>query len=347
MLKNYKQKEIIRKNKLPISPFDVHYIKTKEDTKTQLILKNGLTKEGYCVACKDPKCVKYSDSELELLNIKIPHDNNDNVCPFSAIDIDEDNGFSRVDSNHCIGCGICVNRCPFGALSIINNKAFVNVDLSIEDTTEEIKHPFDELVDYYQKVDRKGYIRNLSENNLQNVLGALNISIRDAQFPNILTRNLLMENAFRTIIRRKGDNIIRFDGISEVNGSFHILEIEFSKDVLEAPRSILDDLSVVSNKIAVNRSQFKPLIILNELPNKRAEYWRVIEDISNVLGVNIDTITIGMLFISLWGKLKITHIEQFMDYKNQTLRNSISKLLFNDREISINEGFMSILEPLK
>jgi len=346
MLKNYKQKENHRKNIVPISPKEVNHIRRKENIKTQIILNSGLSRDGYCIACKEPKCVNYNETELELSFIKIPYDNNNNVCPFSAISIDENSGFPQVDSNQCIGCGLCVNRCPFGALSIIEYKAFVNIDLSFENNTKERNNRFDQLVDDYQKIDRNGYIRDISNKNLQNVLSQLDIVSRDAQFPNHLSRNLLIENEFKTIIRRKGDNIIRFDGISEANGSLYILEIEFSKDVLEAPRAILDDLSVVADKIAVNRSQFKPLIVLNELPNKRAEFWRVIEDISNVLGVNIDTITIGMLFLSLWGKLDITHIDQFMDYKNQTLRNAILGLLI-DGEFGIDEGFMSILEPFK
>ena len=38
-----------------------------------------------------------------------------NVCPFQAIEFDEEKGVSRVNEVLCKGCGSCVAACPAGA----------------------------------------------------------------------------------------------------------------------------------------------------------------------------------------------------------------------------------------
>ena len=38
----------------------------------------------------------------------------------------------KIESNECIGCGICVPYCPVEAIEMINNKAFINYDNCLE-----------------------------------------------------------------------------------------------------------------------------------------------------------------------------------------------------------------------
>lgn len=40
------------------------------------------------------------------------------VCPWDAIEKDEDTGIVRVNEDKCVGCGFCIRACNFGAISM-------------------------------------------------------------------------------------------------------------------------------------------------------------------------------------------------------------------------------------
>jgi ferredoxin len=351
MLKKFKQTNFRRDVIIPLNPKYVNSVEISENRKTRLNMYDGRHVDGFCIGCIEPRCINYTESELKLIDIIIPQDSNDIVCPFYAIGFNSITGLLEIDPTSCTGCGMCIKRCPFGALSIIDNKAIVNYDNAMQPQLNNHINPtktLNVITNRYLDIKKIGKIREVSEKNLDGVLSAFDIGSKDVHFPNILTRNLLIENGLRTIIRRKGDNIIRFDGISQGDGKLFILEIEFAKDVLEAPRAILDDLAIVYDKLGISRNEFNPIIVLNELPNKRAEYWRVIDDIYNVLGIHIDTITIGGLLILLWSNLdKNFNFGRMMDYENQTLRKFfMQNININDID-QIGIGFISVLEPIK
>ncbi|MHA1229773.1 MAG: 4Fe-4S dicluster domain-containing protein [Candidatus Helarchaeota archaeon] len=51
-----------------------------------------------CQFCRDPPCAA--------------------VCPWNALEKDEETGIILVNSDKCVGCGFCVRACEFGAISM-------------------------------------------------------------------------------------------------------------------------------------------------------------------------------------------------------------------------------------
>jgi len=115
--------------------------------------------------------------------------------------------------------------------------------------------------------------------------------------PNLIIRNLFIALGNQCIIRRRGDVYFRIDSIIEDSPTIGIAEVEFHKDSLESPRAILDDIAVLSSRYGIDKHQIKPFIVSLEFPNIRTEYWRVIKDIKDTLGIRIHSLTLGALCI--------------------------------------------------
>ena len=118
-----------------------------------------------------------------------------------------------------------------------------------------------------------------------------------------------------------------------------------SDDVLEAPRSILDDIAIYNYKFKSSKSSVYGLITLRSLPNNRAELWNVIHDIEDILKIHIDVVTIGTLLLLSWHDKKTPIGEKYfydVDLKN---RKILLDNLINMSEFE--EGFENVFEPKK
>jgi len=78
---------------------------------------DGNSKLSTCIQCIEPRCMSYSSEELLLPKIpEFPADLNNHVCPVDAISWPDDSKSPIIDTDICIGCGICVKRCPTRAI---------------------------------------------------------------------------------------------------------------------------------------------------------------------------------------------------------------------------------------
>ena len=136
-----------------------------------------------------------------------------------------DNGSIIINSEKCIKCGLCSYRCPEKKLVINEFKPELN-DSSI--------------TDFFRKINK------LKKNN--------------PNFPNLIARNLLITLGYKASILKKGVTAIRTD----IVGSDFIGEIEFGEDILETPRSILDDVAVLTSRFDINFKGIKTLIIIDK-----------------------------------------------------------------------------------
>jgi len=122
------------------------------------------------------------------------------------------------------------------------------------------------------------------------------------RFPDHLARNLLLAAGAGAAMRRKGDNSVRMDiALGPPWPAFGCAEAEFGDTaVLDAPRDLMDDIAVSVGRFGKNIETLVALVITDLLPNRRSEYWRIVQDIRAVLELRIGTVTVFALFLLVW-----------------------------------------------
>lgn len=279
--------------------------------------KDGEIK-GCCCNCREKYCLKYSSQELhsDFFN-SFPHNTSNRVCPTCAI-TNVGNGVS-IDENKCIGCGICISRCPFSAFAYDANKGKcfvqdneIKVSETIIEQEKQIEHFSTLPVSHnYQDIS----IPFINES-------ALRI-ISNTDAPEIIVRNFLINLGITANTNTQGNQHNRIEFFALADEKYLIGECETSNDVLSVSRRILDDLAVLVSRYAINISDIIPLAVINRLPNKRTDFYEVIEDINKVLGVQINTISYACLFFLNLFDCKIT----VLDFRTFILNRKNSDLV--------------------
>jgi len=102
---------------------------------------------------------------------------------------------------------------------------------------------------------------------------------------------------------RKGDVNERYDVLIDDPSNDHkiVCEVEIpSTAVLDAPRNLLDDIAVLVSRREIKCDKLIPLVICWDFPNNRTDYWNVVKDIKDVLGIEIKTCSILGLAVLAW-----------------------------------------------
>lgn len=302
-----------------------------------------------CIGCVEPKCMTYEEDEIACDKLKdFPYDRDNSVCPVSAIIWDEKSCTPKIKDDICIRCGLCAQRCPIGAIYIKNNKVLISSDDNLreivsmsekEKQTEQIKELTQ--IKWVHKFTRESdsFMEELY-NALQNFDGRTNTQ-------RVLVRNLIVALGNECAISRQGDVYTRMDGVISNHEKVGALEIEYGAETLDASRNLLDDMAVMQTRYNVPVLENSALVICLSLPNKRQGYYQVIKDISKVLGVKVQTISIGALLIMCWNgvQLDLSKKDFYLDFDNLSLREAIEKIL--ERHIGISNGFLGLMEPEK
>ncbi len=291
--------------------------------------------------CNLPPCQMYSPTEMKHDYFPdFPADVSTKVCPTDAIHFEANSGVPGMSADRCILCGLCVARCPVQAIILTGKGPIVN------DAENDLFRLTGKAVDksavasvskYFRTLPIEGVIAECTDKFAMTVydrIGKIGIATH-AQFPNILARNLMHALSISFQIRRLGDTNVRIDGIFKSSyGRIGVAEIEYSyAAILDSPRDILDDCAVLHSRHAFLVQNIDPIIISHRLPNKRSEYWRVIQDIANVLDIRIASITIGAMLQLLWTNhnLKVDCWTNFYaDAKNPTIEPAIRDILKED-----------------
>lgn len=277
-----------------------------------------------CINCEEKTCYKHNENEI---NIKIfdslPYNNDLRVCPVNAIEINEDSNINITDG--CISCGLCVQRCPIGGLYLDKENNFVAT-----------KYDFNANL-YYENNENlvsSTSVRNkiktqintdliINENYLDTFYSKIekkNTSTTD--FELILTRNLLINVKIPNKVTAKGNNDSRVDLIGIVDEKYLLAEIDYkNNDNLSLIRKTLENISLLENKYKIlKKDKILPIIIINDLPNKRSDMYELLNDIYNILNIKIYTLPLHFLLISSLTnkKLILKSIEEFYINKSDS-----------------------------
>jgi len=268
-----------------------------------------------CLHCHDAPCYQYQTDEAGCTSVgSLPSDKNREVCPTAAISIHASTGAPQIAADMCVYCGVCVARCPVGAISILAGKgAIVNdtADSNYYETTKYTEASMRKSRDFLASAFKFGAMLDESDvlvDDLQRRI-AKACEVVGENFPNHLTRNLLRALGSDADMRRVGGNFLRADivlGPTLIPQG--LVEVEFGDEsILNAPRDMLDDIAVFVARHKWKKENIVAFIVGDVLPNRRSEYWAIIKDIQQVLGVRIGTVTVFALMMMVWARKKLPH----------------------------------------
>lgn len=314
---------------------------------------NGRSCVSSCVGCFNPLCMRFMPDELRLSDerlIEFPVDVDDSVCPLNALLWERGNPTPIVVTERCINCGICARRCPLGAIYSNGVSAVIHTGergVEFRTATPENIEVHNSQMRELEDCRHIGQYLEIDEDSVGVLYGKLAEQQTEAQFPNLIVRNLFLVLGNQCIIRRRGDVYFRIDAIIEDNTVIGVVEVEFHKDTLEPPRSILDDIAVLASRYGIEKQRIKPFIVLLEFPNLRTEYWRVIKDIKDVLGIQVHSITLGALCTLVWrfSNAPIGSFNFYADINAPTIKQGVESLCAGVELPGINGH--AVFEPTK
>ena len=272
--------------------------------------------KGACCGCTSKTCASYSEEEIysEIFSA-FPKNPSKRVCPTDAITFK--NGYAYIDSNLCIKCGLCVHRCPYAAIqfSLENNTCSINTARnSIFIKQSEIEQTKD-ILDLKTK-PRKILIDNIPFTFADTLSKKLETySNRYPDLSEIVVRNTLLNLGICCNTNAEGNNHNRIEFFAECEDYFIIGESQISNaDTLSVTRRILDDLAVLISRYQFEKDKLIPLAVVNGFPNKRTDFYEVIEDINNVIKVQVVTLSYHALFVLNLFKphISVRHFKSFV-----------------------------------
>lgn len=305
---------------------------------------DGNQGKATCLGCHDAPCTELTEAQLSLGGMleEFPGDPSRNVCPTDAIDWDEAGEVITIDTESCIGCGLCAICCPYGAISISSD----GVALVESDDPDGITAIQTGAVDPHVTTPRAGALGSLSDRFVRN-MPEIVTGLTDTQRTR-LARNMLAACGVAASMRRKGDTNVRMDGVLRfASGQVGVVELEFSPAVLESPRALLEDVAVLHSRFGVPMADIVPVSLIGTLPSLRAEYYQVIDDIVKVLNIRCRTLTFGALCLIMWrfGKLHGMDGDLFSTKAGATdLHPSLKKLI---PDLPLEEPYSGAYRPPK
>ncbi len=330
------QKEAQNVYRAYLDQSDIVSIERVENSPSIISFSSGERIPSSCLSCDETPCLEapYFDPVLEELSAVQPK----KLCATDAISIGE-TGKPEVSPQKCIGCGLCVAACPVGAIYFGDDQiAVVNVDeqgLVYSDESFKLASLSD--FEYLNEIVKE------SDEIFEEIFERISEQANRPVVLNRLVHGLLNHSGISNQITRQGDVNLRMDGIGTYLDKNLVIENEIVAD-LDAPRDILDDCAVFCARYETDKENVLGLIVSMRFPNKRTEYWEVLDDIQNILGLTIYSVPLAALLLTTWNDRNIDISNYFLSKKNTSSRETLSETI--GRVLNISEP-SELLEAAK
>jgi Fe-S-cluster-containing hydrogenase component 2 len=316
---------------------------------SRVSLSGGSTVESGCLRCPDTPCVTLSIQEISKeTRVESVANLERRVCPTDSL-IVNDMGLIEID-NACISCGLCVSRCPAHAIhldtkakravvshSTIGYKVFTGTDQEFYEERNRLSHSF-EVIE--------------SDHGTLKLLASIMVQVSSApQLPNgmralqLLVRNAFLLNGIAARLKNPGDNnnwaeLALDDGIN-----LFPVEIEIASDGLDSARRVMSDVAIVCSRYGVPTEEVVPIIIMFQLPNIRTDYYGVILNVSERVGLRIFTVPLALVIWSIIDRKidLINSIKSFCYVDEENIRAyKLSNIIGMqpDNDLAISLGFI-------
>lgn len=309
----------------------------------RITFTDGTVSDACCLRCNDAPCAYYAQDEERCTSMRdMPADRNEQVCPTGALEFQADDKVPQIKSDLCILCGICAVRCPVGAIQLPHETGAT--------VSKELEAPFVETPEYsgshmlgvrnlFLPCKKQGVILQESERVLKRVeerLEAVEKKLSD-NFPNHLARNLFRAVGVSADMRRVGNVHLRADIVLGSKGIERgLAEVEFDEGcALDIPRDLLDDVAVFVSRHGWQKSETQCFVVINQLPNRRSEFWHILQDVRSVLALDVIVLTFAGLMMLVWDRkclpTKISRLtfpkSQASCYKSEVLEEMLGRAL--------------------
>jgi len=172
-----------------------------------------------CMSCIFPYCIKYEEKELKPSNKsfeEFPLDFNDYVCLTGALSWKKGELHPHINLAQCILCGLCASRCPIGAIYLTKEGAIINTRGKAVEIVEANSNNIQTHLEHIRilnNIKHTGLMINESDSLFLDIYNKVAENRTGPQFPNMLTRNLLIQTGNSCFMRRRGDIYFRIDAI--------------------------------------------------------------------------------------------------------------------------------------
>jgi len=262
---------------------------------------NGDIEASGCINCIDLPCSVYSEKELLCGFSEMPSSNLKNVCTSEAIQLSKEDLTPYIDEDKCVSCGLCAARCKYSAIFYESNSFKIrkseSPNISYKVTYSESQYIAREAEFSYNKVKRVS--NKLNPQLIQSFHDKTSYYFKKNNgSENEIARNLLLSLGLVTKSRAVGNNDMRTDLFGK-NDIFCLLcEVDTTSiDQLDLTRAILDDIAIFSSRYGIDKSMITPVIIIDRFPNKRSDFYEVLNDIEKVTNIKVSVLTLHFIFI--------------------------------------------------
>ena len=313
-------------------PVALHFVSGKHAT---VEFANGKHAEAVCLRCPDTPCATFGEDETRVSNFdRFPADRIPSACAASAITVSVGGGPPVIEAEACMFCGVCATRCPVGAIALVPGKGAMindapNAAFIETDSTSAERHAA--TVASFQMASANGAMLDESDDVLKDVFSRLYTAWNRVgdRYPNMLSRNLFIGAGVGAAMGRKGNNFMRMDLLLGPPSVEHgVAEVEYGHDaVLDGPRDTLDAMAVLISRYSWVRDKFVALVVSDVLPNRRSEYWSIVQDIRNVLHIDVGTVTVLALMLMNWNRRQLDFTKGHCFYADRNTRSYRDEVL--------------------